>query len=610
MRENILSVLATRPVLADGAMGSQLLARGLGVPCLDALNLDNPDAVRAVHQAYLEAGAACIETNTFGANRLKLARCHRDDDTVAINRQGAALARACAGSEAWVAGAMGPLGRLDEEALEADRVAAVYAEQAQALEAGGVDLLILETFSDFEMLLLALRAVKAAASVPVAAQMVSGGAGFDRGGRTVAACLALLRKNGADIVGFNCGLGPKGACDLLRQVGPVDGPVSVFPNAGFPERRGDRLVYPSSPDYFAHMLLECAANGARLLGGCCGTGPEHIRALRQRLDALGQAGGSATRLTADQPAAVLETPQAATAGFAAKLGQRPLFLVELDPPKHLDVAAVLDGAAALAEQGVDAITLAENPLAAPRLSNIALAHLIRSTTKAEVIVHLTGRDRNLIGMQSTLMGLACLGLDNVLAVTGDPPSSGGEERLSGVYDVRSAELIALLQGFNNGRNAQGQDMRRRTRFCIGAAFNPNTRHIAMQVRRLERKAALGATYFLTQPVYAKEKVDEIVAAVQDVAHPIFLGIMPLVSLRNAEFLHNEFPGITIPEAVRDRLRAAKDGAEQEGLEIAWEVMEYALPHFAGIYLIPPFNRVRTALELLRRARAAAGRPLA
>jgi len=611
MRHNILDVLAARPVLADGAMGSQLAARGLATPCLDLCNIEAPDAVRAIHQAYLAAGAEVIETNTFGANRRKLARCNQADRTREINRQGALLARACAGSRAFVAGAMGPVGRLEDEAdWDREAVAALYAEQAQALAEGGADLLILETFADLELLRIALAAVKATTTLPVAAQMVFGAAGSDLGGRDIAACLRLLREEGADIVGLNCGMGPQGARDVLRAAGPLEGPVSVFPNAGFPERRGDRLVYPSSPEYFAAMLVACAQAGARLLGGCCGTGPEHIRALHRLLAAGKGAGPGATPPAAAQAVSVAQPREGehAATGFAARLGSgRPLFLVELDPPKHLDVAAVLEGADALARAGVDAITLAENPLAAPRLSNIALAQRIRAQNDVEVIVHLTGRDRNRIGMQSTIMGLSCLGLDNVLAVTGDPPSTGGEERLSGVYDVRSFELIALLESFRQGRNAHGQDMRMAANFCIGAAFNPNTRNIAMQVKRLSRKAALGARYFLTQPVYSREKVDAVIEAVKDVAQPIFLGIMPLVSLRNAEFLHNEFPGITIPEPVFARLRAAGDGQAQEGLEIAWELMEYALPHFAGMYVIPPFNRYALALELLARARAASPR---
>lgn len=648
MKTHILDVLAERPVLADGAMGSQLLARGVDpAACLDFVNILDPDAVGAIHRAYLDAGAEVVETNTFGANSKKLERFHLAERTVEINRQGAAIARALAGESAWVAGSMGPLGRIQGEILAATEIQAIYAQQAVALAEGGVDLLILETFSDLDLLLLALSAAKAATGLPVAAQMVFGGAGRAFDGREPGECLGVLRRAGADIVGLNCGLGPKGARDVLRdmgrEAGDMGGPVSVFPNAGFPERMGDRLVYPSSPEYFADMLAQCVGLGARLLGGCCGTGPEHIQALGRalgrtpgarrasrigtrtdkRLDvwadtqAIGRGEGQGA---ARPPEATVAPPQAQAKGdawpahmpnkdpnrelqgFAAGLGRRPMILVELDPPKHLDCAAVLEGAAALALAGVDAITVAENPLASPRMSNIALAGMIAKRTGAETIVHLTGRDRNLIGMQSTIMGLAGLGLTNVLAVTGDPPSAGGEERLTGVYDVRSYELIALLQGFKQGRNALGQDMRSKAAFRIGAAFNPNTRDMAMQVKRMARKAELGAEYFLTQPVYSREKIDALLEATVAVSTPIFLGIMPLASLRNAEFLHNEFPGISIPSPVRERMARAGDQGGREGLEIAWELMEYALPHFAGIYLVPPFNRHAVALELMGRAK--------
>lgn len=607
MRENILTVLSRRTVVADGAMGSRLLARGVDpTACFDHLNLTGPELIRSVHREYLDVGAELIETNTFGANRRKLERFQLGGQVREINRQGAALARSCAGDAAWVAGSVGPLGRLAAGELKPEEIRTIFAEQAEALAAGGADLILLETFADPDLLLLALEAVRSATGLPTAAQMVFGGAGQALGGRSPGDCLRLLRQAGADIVGLNCGLGPKGARDILAQAGDLGGAVSVFPNAGFPEHLGDRLIYPSSPEYFADMLRQCADNGARLLGGCCGTGPEHIRALRAGLS--GQSAGAAPVSKpapgpASGPSAVASgTPPRIPGAFARDLGHRPMILVELDPPKHLDLSQVLEAADGLAAAGVDAITLAENPLATPRLSNIALAGMIRDRTGADVLVHLTGRDRNLIGMQSTIMGLAAMGLTNVLAVTGDPPSSGGEEQVTGVFDVRSYELIALLDSFRQGRNAQGQDMRLRPEFRIGAAFNPNTRNIGLQVGRLRRKIELGCDYVLTQPVYSRAKVDEVIAATKDIGRPVFLGIMPLASSRNAEFLHNEFPGISIPDAVRARMRGAGDNGAAEGLEIAWELMAYALPHFAGIYIMPPFNRYKVALELMRRAR--------
>jgi homocysteine S-methyltransferase len=588
-------------------MGSQLLARGADPKaCLDFLNIASPELVRAVHQDYVAAGAELIETNTFGANRKKLERFDLAERVEEINRQGAVLARSCVGPDGWVAGSMGPLGRLQGEDPDPAEIAAIYAQQATALAEGGADLLIMETFSDLGLLLTALKAAKAATGLPVAAQMVFGGAGLSLGGRRPGDCLAALLDAGADVVGLNCGLGPQGALDVLRAATAGLGPnvlLSAFPNAGFPERLGDRLVYPSSPRYFAQMLGQFLDLGVRLVGGCCGAGPEHIRALREVFDARDKFCPVFVSPLASAPVWASE-PRPESEGFGAKLGKKPMFLVELDPPKHLDVSAALASAEAVTRAGADAITVAENPLASPRLSNIVLASLIKAQTGIDLIVHLTGRDRNLIGMQSTIMGLACLGLTNVLAVTGDPPSTGGEERLTGVFDVRSYELISLLECFKKGRNAQGQDMRKPVDFRIGGAFNPNTRNIGLQVGRMRRKAELGAEYFLTQPVYSIERVDAILEATRDFDKPIFLGVMPLASSRNAEFLHNEFPGVTIPDEVRARMRVADEqgGGAREGVEIAWELLEYALPHFAGAYLMPPFNRHQTAIELMNRAR--------
>ena len=596
MRRGILDVLRERVVVADGAMGSLLFERGVdSSSCYDALNLTDPALVRSIHQAYAEAGAEVLETNTFGANRVKLGRFDLGHRVREINLRGAELARAEAGDGRWVAGAMGPLGRLGEEAAAPDEIEEIFAEQARALVEGGVNFIMLETFASLTLLLSALRGVKAAVSVPVAAQMVFTQRGRTHSGHSARECFEALIAAGADIVGLNCGIGPKNSLEVVRALGPGPVPLSVLPNAGFPEAAGDRLMYASSPEYFARQTAACAAHGARLLGGCCGTGPEHIAALVKAL------GTASPEVRIEIPPA--EEPASGTAvptRLARRLQEGKVVLVELDPPKHLDTEPVLRAAEALAAAGVDAITIAENPLAVPRLSNITLAGMVRARTGADVVVHLTGRDRNLVGMQSTIMGLAASNLHNVLAVTGDPPSAGSAERVSGVYDLRSMELISLLAGFNRGRNHYGDDMRLPVNFCIGAAFNPNTRNMALQVGRMEKKMAAGATHFLTQPVYSRSRVDEILAATAHVKAPIVLGIMPLASHRNAEFLHNEFPGIEIPLEARERMARAGEAGQREGVEIAWELLEYAWPHFAGVYIIPPFNRYQMALELMRR----------
>lgn len=596
MRRNISEVLRERVVVADGAMGSLLFERGVdSASCYDALNLTDPALVRSIHQAYVQAGAEVLETNTFGANRVKLGRADLAPKVREINLRGAELARAEAGPGRWVAGAVGPLGRLGEDVVDPAEVEGVFAEQALALVEGGADFIMLETFASLTLLLTALRGVKRVVDVPVAAQMVFTQRGRTHSGRTARECFEALVAAGADVVGLNCGIGPKNALEVVRGLGSVPVPLSVLPNAGFPEAAGDRLMYASSPEYFARQTAACAAHGARLLGGCCGTGPEHVAALARALDA----GAPVVHAVQAEPQE-RQTRTAAPTRLARRLEEGKVVLVELDPPKHLDVEPVLKAAAALAAAGVDAITIAENPLAVPRLSNIVLAGMVRARTGAEVVVHLTGRDRNLVGMQSTIMGLAAAGLHNVLAVTGDPPSAGSAERVSGVYDLRSMELMSLLAAFNQGRNHYGDDMRLPVNFCIGGAFNPNTRNLALQVGRMERKIAAGATHFLTQPVYSRARVDEILAATARIEAPIVLGIMPLASHRNAEFLHNEFPGIEIPAETRERMARAGENGQREGVEIAWELLEYAWPHFAGVYIIPPFNRHGMALELMSR----------
>jgi homocysteine S-methyltransferase len=600
MNQDFLTTLARRVVLADGAMGSMLFEQGAGQERFDLLNLERPELVRQVHEQYLAAGSECLETNTFGANIFKLGQDTSLETIRDVNIAGARLARECAGNRAFVAGSLGPPGRLESPA-DPGQIAAAYATQARALAEGGADLLILETFASLPLLLTALEAVKKSVDIPLVAQLVFIGLGRTPDGREPRECFQALCGAGADVVGLNCGLGPKGALDVLKAAGRQERPVSVFPNAGFPEQVGDRMLYTTSPDYFAETVSRAVDLGAALVGGCCGTGPEHIRAAARLLSDASRPPEVRIQTmegAVPQPAHRTEPPEPGL--FARKLGREKMVLVELDPPKHLEVEPVLQAARELADAGAGAITVAENPLAQPRLSNTAMAHMIREETGAEVVVHLTGRDRNALGMQSALMGLSARGLDNVLAVTGDPPSRGAQDVVSGVFDLKSFDLMRLLTEFNHGRNLHGDDMRRRSRFCIGGAFNPNTRNPGLQVKRMQRKMESGASFFMTQPVYSRDHAELVAELTGPLDVPVFLGIMPLASHRNAEFLHNEFPGINIPDPIRERMRRAGDSGQQEGIEIAWELMEHAWSMFAGIYIIPPFNRYLVALELMNR----------
>ena len=607
-RPNLLDELQHRIVLGDGAFGTQLYERGIPLSmCYDYLNITQPEIVTQLHQDYLDVGAELLETNTFGANRWKLQHYNLTDKVREINRRGAEMALQCAQGAAWVAGSIGPLGRMEQETISDDHKAEIFSEQAQGLIEGGVDLLILETFSSLADLLIALKAVKALRSITTIAQLVFNDSGRTIDGESALPAFFKLKQAGADIVGANCGIGPNGILKVLKNIATkIDLPVSAFPNAGFPERRDDRMMYLASAEYLAETARELVKAGVNLIGGCCGTGPAAIKAMKDAISGLHPAAKQPV-----DPATIVEVTPSPAFQKAIKsqsqlqnlLTRRKVISVELDPPKTLHIDKTLEGAYALKQVGADVISIAENPLAVTRFSNVALARIIQKDVGIETIVHLTGRDRNLIGMQSELMGMALEGIHNILAVTGDPPSRGKEERVKGVFDLRSYELISLLQRFNEGQNVDGDDLKMQTTFTIGAAFNPNTQNMAIQVKRMHEKITRGAHFFQTQPVYSKEKVDQMLELTRDISVPILLGILPLVSSRNAEFLHNEFPGISIPAEVREKMRQAGERGVEEGIDIAWELIEYAYPHFGGIYIMPPFNKYPIAVELITRIKA-------
>ena len=608
MKSNILSTLMERTVIGDGALGTQLHARGIDpATCCDELNILNPDIIREIHGEYLAAGAELIETNTFGANRSRLSRWGLGEKAFEINRLGARIARECAGDRAWVAGAMGPLGRTEGEAADSPDPAPLFKEQAKGLVSGGVDLILLETFTSLSELLSAISAVRGVTELPVIAQLTFAPDGQTLAGDRLDEAFAALIEAGADGVGANCGMGPQGFCSLMETAGrELPAPLSLFPNAGFPERRDGRLVYLTDPDYFSDAALRLVARGARLIGGCCGTTPAHIHALSRKVRAPGASGRGfePRRRQVKREAAI--APDTPPSSSPAGRSNEPRFIVELDPPKTNDISHVLEAAAALGEAGVDFISLAENPLGIPRLCNIQLSGIIRRRLGIETIVHITGRDRNRIGLQSTLMGLHAAGERNVLAVTGDPPSSGEGDQVTGVFDLTSYGILSLVDRVNQniGEGAIGTDGGEEAcGLYAGAAFNPNTRNMDLQVSRMKKKIALGAGFIQTQPVFSAESIDRIAEKTEAIEVPIYLGILPLVSSGNAEFLHNEFPGITIPDPVRKRMADAGKGGEEAGIEIACELMRHAGNRFAGFYIMPPFNRHRVALALLKRMKA-------
>ncbi|EAT17000.1 bifunctional homocysteine S-methyltransferase/methylenetetrahydrofolate reductase [Desulfuromonas acetoxidans] len=592
-------------LIGDGAMGTQLYSRGVPADsCFERLNLTRPELVTSVHEAYVKAGAQLLETNTFTANGVRLGGVGLDGQVRQINEAGARLARKAIGSgrECFVAGSVGPLGSRDsEETHSVDDQKSLFREQMTGLVNGGVDLLLLETFASLAELQLA-ASVAVEFGLPVIAQMAFFAEGRTREGLDGGQFVAAL-KSDVDVVGANCGVGPHEMLQLVRQmVAATSGPVSAFANSGFPQYVNGRHVYLATPDYFAARGLEMVEAGAGLVGGCCGTTPEHIAALTAQIQ-----GVKPSRVAVPHPVE-RRKPVAVEVGESRQTTVSPLLdparktvpiTVELDPPRGLDCSLTIERAKLLAQNGVDAINLAENPLARIRMGNLALAAKIQDATGIPVIAHVTCRDRNLIGLHSDLMGAHLLGLRHILAVTGDPVSVGETSGATSVFDLNSVGLLDLLSHLNQGRNMLGADLGEGTGFCLGAAFNPNVTHLQGQVNKLKKKLAAGAQFFQTQPVYSSTVFQDMVQALQDVSAPVFLGLLPLVSERNAEFLHNEVPGITLPDEVRKRMRGTVgDSGVVAGMGIASELVRSCAPQADGYYIMPPFGKVDLALQLI------------
>lgn len=587
--------------VGDGAMGTQLY--NLGVPLevrFETLNLTRPELVNGIHQAYVKAGAQLLETNTFAANTPALSLVGLERETRAVNEAGARLARAAGGSGCMVAGAVGPLlaPRGEREALPVRRQREFFREQMEALAEGGVDLFILETFASLDEIEIAL-AVARELNLPAVAQMAFFEEGRTRQGVAAEEVVRRLENAGAAAVGANCGSGPRELLNVLRRMASVTRlPLSAFANSGFPQYIDGRNIYLGTPDYFAAMGREMVLAGANLVGGCCGTAPEHISALATALADM-QPAKRKPRAVSVAEVTRVEPPAAKLKTFLDGWGKRPVVTVELGPPKGLDCRKVLQGAKDLAAAGADAISLTENPLARIRMGNIALGRLIQDQAGIEVIIHITGRDRNLIGLHSDLMGAHLLGLRNVLAITGDPVADGGEGGATNVFDLNSIGILNLVQAFNQGSTLVGTELGGKTQLLAGAAFNPNVADMSGQIRRLEKKLAAGARFIETQPVYSVDLMIEMLQRLAPLKVPVLVGLMPLVSERNAEFLHNEVPGILLPEDVRRRMRGTS-GSEGvcAGMRIARELIEAGQGRAGGFTLMPPFGKVGLALELL------------
>ncbi len=598
---NIVERLKQELMAGDGAVGTMLYAKGITLDRnFEHLNIIRPDLVLELAAEYVAAGAQVIETNTFGANGTKLNPIGLGNSLAEINIAGARIAREAAnrGQNILVAGSVGPLARTrgDEREPGAEEMLQFFHAQCEALAAGGVDFFLLETFTSLPQLQVAVSAARQT-NLPVCAMMAFQEGGRSGDGTTVEKFCEAMEQSLVDMVGANCGAGPRELITVVRRLAAItEKPIAAYANSGFPEYHDGRYIYRATPDYFSAMAKEMAEEGANLIGGCCGTTPEHVAAISRTL--VGRKPAARSRRPFVSAAETAKPAQHENSSFLDAWGRRKIITVELDPPKGMDCGRILEGSRLLKEAGADAINIAENPLARPRMGNIALGSIIQQQVGIEVIIHITGRDRNLIGMQSDLMGASLLGIRSILAVTGDPASMGDHAGAKSVFDLHSFTLIKLLADMNRGLNAIGGSIGAGTRFTIGAAFNPNAKNIEVQAERLRKKVANGAVFAQTQPVYEPALFFRANNLVHDCGIPILPGVLPLISERNAEYLHNEVPGISVPDEIRARMKGLeKDAGIREGIRIAKEFIDATFESAGGYYLVPPFGKFEAALEL-------------
>jgi methionine synthase / methylenetetrahydrofolate reductase (NADH) len=608
MPGDFLERLKKAPVLCDGAMGTLLYAKGVFINrCYDELNLSQPEMIRAVHHEYLQAGAEIIETNTFGANSFRLARHSLADRVGDINRTGARLAREAAKSfDVWVAGAVGPLGTriepLGKISFEEARTA--FREQVAALVEGGVDLIILETFGYVEELHQALLAAREVAPrIPVVAQVTMDEDGVCLDGASPEIFVPHLEQWGADVIGCNCSVGPVAMLDAVEQLrGLTSLPLAAQPNAGMPHSVEGRNIYLCSPEYMASYARKFVAAGVRLVGGCCGTTPDHIRSMKSALRV-----GEARARNADAPvkggsgpAAVAQIPVAERSKIGAKLAAGEfLTMVEIVPPKGTDIRKEIEGARFLKSMGVDAINIPDSPRASARMSNQALSLLVQKEVGIEAVLHYTCRDRNVLCIQSDLLGAAATGIRNLICITGDPPKMGNYPDATAVFDVDAIGLVNIVHNLNRGLDLGSNPIGAGTSFVIGVGANPGLPNLDEEIRRFEYKVEAGAEYAVTQPVFDLSLLEKFLRRIEHCRIPVVAGIWPLVSARNAEFMKNELR-VSVPDSILERMTRAPtpEAAREEGVAIAREMLSAVRGMAQGAQISAPQSRYASAVDVL------------
>ncbi|MCZ7556453.1 MAG: bifunctional homocysteine S-methyltransferase/methylenetetrahydrofolate reductase [Bacteroidia bacterium] len=608
MRKPFRERLASGAVLFDGGMGTELYRRGVFInKCYDELNLSNPSLVEQVHRDYKAAGAEVLETNTYGANPHKLQAHGLLDKLNAINLAGATIARNVAGDDAYVAASVGPLGAQMEPLgpLSREEVREMFMLQLRPLIEGGVDLVILETFVYPEELEQAILAVRALCDLPVIAQMTINDDATSLTGASPEIMIREIEAMKPDVLGVNCTVGPSVMLQWLEQVRPLtDLPISVMPNAGKPRNIDGRNIYLTSPEYMGTYARRYLQSGSNIIGGCCGTGPEHIRAMRNALSAHdSKAEQPAVHVREfEKPADVEVIPLPDKSRLARRLSDGHFVtLVELVAPRGISARTELDKAKRLYYSGIDAINIPDGPRASARMSAMALAATIQREIGVEPVLHYACRDRNVIGIQSDLLGAYALGVRNILAVTGDPPKLGNYPDATAVFDVDAIGLVNIINRLNHGLDIAGNPIGPPAGMHIGVAANPGALDLDHELRRLDWKVEAGAEFIVTQPVFDLDVFWHFLKRIAHIHIPLIAGLWPLASLRNAEFMSNEVPGCSVPEAIMERMRRfadSKEAGRAEGIAIARETLAEMRGSIAGIQISAPFGRVETVMEVL------------
>lgn len=596
----LLEKLEKQILIADGAMGTLLYSFGTD-SCFEELNLSHGEKIQEIHKAYVDAGADVIQTNTYAANYLKLQRYGLEDLVKEINSAAVQNAKRAATRNAHVLGTLGGNRGIKPNSITLEELKRSFREQLYCLLLEGVDGLLLETFYDLEELETVLTIARKETKIPIIAQVSLQEPGFLQDQTPVNDALKRLENLGADVVGLNCRLGPHHMLTALEQIElPAHSFLSAYPNASLPAYTDGKFHYEGDADYFRKSAQGFRQQGIRLLGGCCGTTPEHIRAFASELKNSTPITEKVVKFEQRKMVVEARTSKRDFQPLEEIVKERPSVIVELDTPRKLDTSKFFEGAKSLKEAGIDAITMADNSLAQVRISNESIGYLVKQELGMRPLIHIACRDRNIIGLQSHLMGLHTLGMHDVLAITGDPARVGDFPGASSVYDVSSFELIQMIQQLNEGLSFSGKDLGQKTAFSIAGAFNPNVRSVEKAVKRLEKKIECGADYFISQPVFSEEKLIEVYESTKHLKAPIYIGLMPLTSSRNAEFLHNEVPGIKIAQPIRDLMASLHDSPQQaalEGVEITKSLIDAALEMFNGIYLITPFLRYELTTDL-------------